>query len=185
LCSTPLGAKKALVVYGGDVDTAANVIMNVRPDFKNNILHLEFKRTRATKERIVFEIDDYDLHFINRQTAIDCQYIWKNNLLGGGRIASIIQKHNFSEFEQYLINTKTAVREGFKVGLKGKLHPKFIYEIPTMPTEAISEDSIDFSQLKKMSRKIKFKTIQKEAIFTAPKSNSLLCTFSNTSERAW
>ena len=37
-------------------------------------------------KRIVFEIDDYVLHFVNRQTAINNEFIWKNNLLGGGRI---------------------------------------------------------------------------------------------------
>lgn len=81
------GKKKLL-----EVDTLAIFTKNEKPDFQKNILHLIFRRTKATKERIVFEIDEYDLHFVNRQTAIESPYIWKNNLLGGGRIKNTIDK---------------------------------------------------------------------------------------------
>lgn len=75
-----------------EVETAAIFIKEGKPDFERNVLHLTFRRTKATKERIIFEIDDYDLHFVNRQTAITKPYIWKNNLLGGGRIKNTIDK---------------------------------------------------------------------------------------------
>ena len=39
-----------------------------------------------------FDIDDYDRHFVNRHDAINNQYIWKNNLIGGGRVRSVIDK---------------------------------------------------------------------------------------------
>lgn len=77
---------------GADVAAAAMFIRKSEIDWQKNILHLTFRRTRATKERIVFEIDDYDLHFINRQTAIENNFIWKNNLLGGGRIKTLLNK---------------------------------------------------------------------------------------------
>lgn len=77
-----------------EVDAAAIFIKNELPNFNKNILHLTFRRNKATKDRIFFEIDDYDFHFINRLTAINNQFIWKNNLLGGGRIINTIDKLN-------------------------------------------------------------------------------------------
>ena len=75
-----------------EVETAAIFIREGKPDLSKNILHLTFRRTKATKERIIFEIDDYDLHFVNKQQAINNPAIWKNNLLGGGRIRNTIEK---------------------------------------------------------------------------------------------
>jgi len=91
--------KKVTILSNGEkketpleVETAAIFIKEGKPDLSKNILHLTFRRTKATKERILFEIDDYDLHFVNRQTAINNEFIWKNNLLGGGRIKHTIEK---------------------------------------------------------------------------------------------
>ncbi|GHU61311.1 hypothetical protein FACS1894123_00470 [Bacteroidia bacterium] len=91
---TALARNKSLWENGPDVASAAIFARNATPDFTKNILHLTFRRTKATKERITFEIDDYDLHFVNRQTAIENEFIWKNNLLGGGRIKNTIDKLN-------------------------------------------------------------------------------------------
>lgn len=92
---------------GARVGAAALFLRNERPNFKRNILHATFKRTKATKERIVFEIDDYDLHFINHQTAIDDKSIWKLNLLGGGRIKSTIDKlSSIGKFEKFIENNR-------------------------------------------------------------------------------
>jgi len=89
---TALARNKSLWDNGADVASAAIFLKKEEPNINQNILHLTFRRTKATKERIVFEIDDYDLHFIDRITAIENQYIWKNNLLGGGRIKTLIEK---------------------------------------------------------------------------------------------
>lgn len=68
---TALARNKSLWDNEADVAAAAIFIKNEKPDFKKNILHLTFRRTKATKERIIFEIDDYDLHFVNRSEAIN------------------------------------------------------------------------------------------------------------------
>jgi hypothetical protein len=91
-----------------EVDTAAIFIREGKPDFTSNILHLTFRRTKATKERILFEVDDYDLHFVNRQNAIDNPFIWKCNLLGGGRIKTVIEKlSSFGKFVDLFIDEVT------------------------------------------------------------------------------
>lgn len=89
---TALARNKSLWENDADVDSAAIFIRKSLPDIKRNILHVTFRRTKATVERFVFEIDDYDLHYVRRQDAILSNYIWKSNLIGGGRLHNLIQR---------------------------------------------------------------------------------------------
>jgi methylase of polypeptide subunit release factors len=165
---TALARNKSLWDNGVDVASAAIFIRNEKPDFSKNILHLTFRRTRATKERIVFEIDDYDLHFVNRQTAINNKFIWKNNLLGGGRIKSLIEKtQNIEVFENFLKKNKCIVEEGL-IGSRGKLLPSFLQHMPFLPTEAIDENGINYDQLTAIDPKWTFIKVPSKEIFTAP-----------------
>lgn len=166
---TALARNKSLWDNGADVASAAIFIKNENPDLSKNILHLTFRRTRATVERIVFEIDDYDLHFVNRQTAINNEFIWKNNLLGGGRIKNLVEKAGaYKSFEEFLIENNCVFGEGFKVGSKGYLHPDYIYSLKTLPTEAINEEEIITEALKEIPKNQKFEKIPNELIFRAP-----------------
>ncbi|MEA3452302.1 MAG: hypothetical protein U9Q83_10425, partial [Bacteroidota bacterium] len=153
---------------GADVATAAIFLKNEKPKPNNNILHLTFRRTKATIERIVFEIDDYDLHFVDRISAVKNQYIWKNNLLGGGRIKNVVAKYSKYSFKNFLKQTGCIVAEGFKVGSKGYLSPDFIYEMKTIPTKSVYEDRIDLSMLDTMNNSIKFEKMPQESVFQAP-----------------
>lgn len=166
---TALAEGKSLWDNGARVGSAAIFIKNEKPDFSKNILHLTFRRTKATKERIVFEIDDYDLHFVNRQAAINNQFIWKINLLGGGRIKNLVEKaNNCKSFEEFLKENDCVFGEGFKIGSNGNLNPEFIYSLKTLPTEAINENEIIIESLKDIPRNQKFEKIPNELIFKAP-----------------
>jgi methylase of polypeptide subunit release factors len=166
---TALARNKSLWDSGADVASAAIFVRNEKPDYSKNILHLTFRRTKATKERIVFEIDDYDLHFVNRRTAIENEFIWKNNLLGGGRIRTLVEKvqeiHNLQEM---LIQNNSLIEEGFEIGSKQNLSPSFIYTIPFLPTEAISENGIDYKSIIPIDNNIKFSKVPDEKAFEAP-----------------
>ena len=166
---TALARNKSLWDNGADVASAAIFIKNQRPDFSKNILHLTFRRTKATIERILFEIDDYDLHFVTRQTAINNEFIWKNNLLGGGRIKNLVEKaSDCKTFEEFLIEQNCVFGEGFKVGSKGHLHPEFIYTIKTLPTKAINEEEIVLDSLNEIPKNQKFEKIPNGLVFRAP-----------------
>ncbi|MBN1971044.1 MAG: N-6 DNA methylase [Candidatus Delongbacteria bacterium] len=166
---TALARNKSLWDNGADVASAAIFLKNEKPDVNQNILHLTFRRTKATKERIVFEIDDYDLHFIDRITAIENQYIWKNNLLGGGRIKILVEKvKNIPTLKDFLKNNNSIIEEGFEIGTKDKFNPDYIYELKTLPTNAISENGIDYSLLNNIDKNIKFSKIPVEDAFKAP-----------------
>lgn len=155
---------------GADVASAAMFIREGDVDFNRNILHVTFRRTKATKERIVFEIDDYDLHFINRQNAIEGRsHLWKNNLLGGGRIKNVIDRHiERDSFLTFLNNNNFIHGEGYLIGTKGKKQSEYLNALQTIPTEAIRENGIDYSALTQFKFTGKLEKIPEEALFTAP-----------------
>lgn len=167
---TALARNKALWDNEADVACAAIFLKNEKPNFEKNILHLTFKRTKATRERIAFEIDDYDLHFITRQSAIDNYSVWKNNLLGGGRIRALVDK--FSEHQnvqEYFDNNSLVAAEGFIIGAAGSaVKPAHIFNVPTLPTEAITENGIDYSLLMPIKKNLKFKNVPDESVFKGP-----------------
>lgn len=100
---TALARNKAMWDNGADVDTIAVFTKNQAPILENNLLHLTFKRTKTTKERIVFDIDEYDLNFISREDAVNNPFVWKINLIGGGRIKGLIEKLNtYVSLEEHL-----------------------------------------------------------------------------------
>lgn len=95
---THLYERNLLWDNGARVAAAAIFIQNTKIDNSQNILHLTMRPTKQTKNRINFEIDDYDLHFISREETIHNHYIWKINLLGGGRLKSLI--NNLSSYDK-------------------------------------------------------------------------------------
>ncbi|MDO8998343.1 MAG: hypothetical protein Q7W45_01155, partial [Bacteroidota bacterium] len=166
---TALAEGKSLWDNGARVGSAAIFIKNEKPDFNKNILHLTFRRTKATKERIVFEIDDYDLHFVNRQTTINNEFVWKNNLLGGGRIRNLIDKvQTLSTLQTVLLNNDSLIEEGIEIGSKQNLSPDYMYDIPFLPTEGIDEEDINYDLLVEIDRKMKFSKVPPERVFLAP-----------------
>lgn|GEM_PF-124905 len=166
---TALARNKSLWDNGADVAAAAIFVRNQLPSQNNNILHVTFRRTKATKERIVFEIDEYDLHYITRQNAINNNSIWKINLLGGGRIRNLIDKFKDTKIlEKYLSDNACIAGEGFIVGKKGHLTPDYIYKFPTLPTEAITEEGINYKSLVELDKNLKFVKVSEEILFKAP-----------------
>ncbi|WP_396151894.1 class I SAM-dependent DNA methyltransferase [Flavobacterium sp.] len=166
---TALAEGKSLWDNGARVGSAAIFIKNEKPDFRKNLLHLTFRRTIATKERIFFEIDDYDFHFISRQTAINNEFIWKNNLLGGGRIRNLVEKSNLlTKLNDYLTSNNCLLGEGFIIGNNGHLSPDFMYKMKTLPSNGISESGINYSALEDTDNTIKFVKVPQQSIFSAP-----------------
>lgn len=103
---TALARNGILWDNGAEVDTIALFTRNQSPSIFKNILHLTFRRTKAVKERLSFDIDEYDRHFVNRNDAINNPFVWKTNLIGGGRIKTIVEKLNkLSTFKSSFSNS--------------------------------------------------------------------------------
>ena len=79
-----------------------------QPKSSDFIEHLTFRRTVSVKERICFEIDHYDHHRITQEQAEVNPYIWRSNLLGGGRLVDISQRfQSMQTLAKYIKNNKT------------------------------------------------------------------------------
>lgn len=161
-------ARNHVLWDNAEVATAAIFTKNLKPDYRKNVLHVTIRRTKASAERILFEIDDYDLHYIRREIAADEEYIWKSNLLGSGRTHDLIKK--FEEFEtiQNLIDKKEFISgEGYIVGNDGEKTLTILSNIPTLPTKAFDENGIKYHLLQKQKNKFFVKTSE-EALYKAP-----------------
>jgi hypothetical protein len=166
---TPLARNKSLWDSGTDVAAAAIFLTKESPNMEKNILHAIFRRTKATKERIVFEIDEYDLHFISCNEASTNPYIFKCNLMGGGRIKNIISKlSKVDTFEKIKKDTGLLVEEGLEIGTNGRRKDAFLYQIRTLPTKSFSEKGLDYSTLSVFPKDIMPKKLSSEQIFRQP-----------------
>jgi len=91
-----------------------------------DILHVTVRRTKANKERNYFEIDHYDFHNVPKQVARTSDFVWKCNLVGGGRISHLVQrlKDKYRTFEDYLLekkaNNQWEFGQGYKLGNKNR-----------------------------------------------------------------
>jgi type I restriction-modification system DNA methylase subunit len=79
------------ILFKAKVATAAIMGLNTPPT-NEKILHLTFRRTKALKEKLLFEVDPYDFHWVSRESVKQKQYIWKTNLLGGGRLHRMLDR---------------------------------------------------------------------------------------------
>lgn len=59
-----------------------------------SVQHIVVKRTISVEQKLRFEIDDYDNHSVKWDWAVDPekQFVWKTNLLGGGRLFHLIAR---------------------------------------------------------------------------------------------
>lgn len=55
-------------------------------------LHNIFRRTKASGEKIDFEIDHYDIHKVSYKSATKLPSVWQANFMGGGRLHQLLNK---------------------------------------------------------------------------------------------
>jgi N-6 DNA Methylase len=90
------------------------------------LLHIIVERSKVAEERFYFELDHYDFHKVNYTTALENQYVWKANLLGGGRLLRLINNlSSLRSLEDFLIekreNDGWEFGEGYIVGHDGSV----------------------------------------------------------------
>ncbi|MGZ8243643.1 HsdM family class I SAM-dependent methyltransferase [Methylomagnum sp.] len=71
----------------------------------DKVLHVTFRRTKAIKEKLLFELDAYDFHWVSIKSINSNKQVWKANLLGGGRLHRLLERlipENASTLGEYL-----------------------------------------------------------------------------------
>ncbi len=86
------------------------------------VLHLVANRTFSNANRLFLEFDNYDFHFLSQSDAINNPFIWKANMLGGGRIVQLVNKlSNLPTLGDFLKQKKKESQWVFGDGfIKGK-----------------------------------------------------------------
>ncbi|OCB78516.1 HsdM family class I SAM-dependent methyltransferase [Flavobacterium crassostreae] len=89
-----------------NVAVSAFFLENKVPD-SDPVYHITVKKLKTAKERQYFEIDHYDFHKVAKSDALENPFVWKSNLLGGGRLVPFINRlTNFQSLKDFLDKRK-------------------------------------------------------------------------------
>jgi len=152
-----------------NVATAAVFLQNSSPN-QNEVTHITVQRTPANLKKIFLELDYYDFHLISKSDLLTNAFVWKANAIGGGRIVTLITNLSKHRTLGQFLNQKKQDGwihgEGFIENKNGK-PLDYITGHDFLPTEALSEDGIDFKQVKPCTVK-RFHRRTNEKIFLGP-----------------
>lgn len=145
------------VLFGknGDVPTAAIFVRN-SPSDNAGLLHITVRRTKPNKEKIFFEIDANDFHYVPKKIAVNDPYIWKANFLGGGRFHLLINRlSRLDTLKDYLKSKKETHSWEFGEGfIQGKIDEIRNLEALIKQKDQLSrKDAKVLSQLEKKYKK--------------------------------
>lgn len=135
----------------GNADPKVVVVLAeaVKPAPEGRLLHAVFRRNgRATAEQ-GFDIDYYDLHWMDNRHVEAAPSIWRANLLGGARVRDLIERlRTYPTLRDFARGRGWDFGEGYIAGKKGIGRPAdHLIGKPLLPTEALSASGIDSSEL--------------------------------------
>lgn len=133
-----------------DTPVIAIVALN-DPSNHKPIEHIVVKRLLATEKKLRFDFDYYDYHKVNWSWATDPSksFIWKTNLLGGGRLFHLINKLSQLRSLTQFISEMKRLHPGeweYSIGYKVKnirrepqRNVDFIFGKPSIITDSFDE----------------------------------------------
>ncbi len=168
---------------GADAKTVAVLCSARKPEGDHRIRHLTFRRTFSVKERIAFELDHYDLHLVPQATVGAHPWIWRANLLGGGRLSSLaVRVGSTARLRDFVARNGWDYGEGYIAALTGKREPApWLTGQPLLPTEALTEAGIDDTRIEVVRAK-RFRSCYTANRYTGPivmirENESLPCAY--------
>lgn len=125
---------------GADPKTLAVLVGSKAP----KILHLTFRRTYETTQRVAFEIDHYDRHQLDPNEVAENVKAARPNLLGGGRLGSISSRlQEMRTLREVVDENSWLMGEGYIEGKYNKQPGPHLSGHPHLPTVALKSDGID------------------------------------------
>lgn len=89
---TPLRAKLFIGSSSNAKPAVVSVFAEKSAPEKRPCFHYIFRRTKASGEKIDFEIDHYDIHKVSHNVAAKNPAVWQSNFMGGGRLHQLLEK---------------------------------------------------------------------------------------------
>lgn len=127
-----------------DAKIVAVVAKPGEPDLDHAIIHHTFRRTKSIHDQIGFELDHYDRHYVDQIEALTSPWVWKANLLGGGRLLAIGRKARLSEsLKEYCQGQGWDYGEGFIEAKSGRRKAApWLTGKPYLPTGNLQSEGI-------------------------------------------
>lgn len=120
------------------------LIANNKPSEFKPINHTVVKRTISVEQKVRFEIDEYDRHLVKWDWAIDPdkQFVWKTNLLGGGRLFHLIYRLSLVlNFKEYIKSNGWDYSVGYKLeGAHKKQNISYLHGKEIINTSTFDEN---------------------------------------------
>lgn len=115
------------------------------PDASSRVLHAVFRRSGRITGEQVFDIDYYDLHWMDQSEELAVSDVWRANLLGGDRMLSFLRRiRDYRTIGEFAESQGWDVGEGYIAGMKGISKPAgHLVGRPLLPTAALSAGGID------------------------------------------
>lgn len=152
-----------------NVATAAVFLQNTPPT-DEDVVHIIADRTFSNSNRIFLELDQYDFHVVNKTSLVNSPYLWKSNLLGGGRVVQLIERlsqlRTLGDFLETKKDAGWIKGEGFIENKNGKVL-EYITGQSFLPTSAFTEAGIDYSKVVPCDVE-KFHRRTNQKVFKAP-----------------
>jgi type I restriction-modification system DNA methylase subunit len=147
---------------GADPKTIAIVVSKEKPSASHNIRHYTFRRTFSVQERIGFELDHYDTHLISQHEAEEHAWVWKVNLLGGGRLRHLAARMvEMPTLNDFFAKNNWSAGEGYIAGKTGKrIRASWLTGKSLLPSSALTTKGINRDKIKKVE----------DTLFTAPRT---------------
>ncbi len=152
------------------IATVAVFVKNHQPTLNENIWHIIANRTKKEQNRLFFVFDRYDFHVTGYKRALNERYIWKTNLVGGGRLGRIVERFTKQRtIKNWVLENKDWVYgNGFIIGLKNKSKKAdYITDNLVLSDKNFTENGINYKNIKKESEE-NFKDSCNENLFTLP-----------------
>jgi hypothetical protein len=140
----------------GDVAVAVVFAENALPT-DEPLLHVTIRRTAQAEQKLMFEIDHYDLHFIPRAVALSDPDVWKANFIGGGRIPHLVRRirklRSLGAFLEKATQERGWVKgEGYIVGNETKIRRLETLRAKDAAAGLTAEESREMEKLERIYR---------------------------------
>ncbi len=126
-------------------DTVAVFATPSPADTSKKILHVVVRRSPTTKTKRYFEIDAYDFNWVPYIAALQDDFVWKTNLLGGGRLYGVVKYlktwPTLKDFISQRYGWSCSVGYRGSKDIKKSTCPE-IYGKLALPTEWLNEDGV-------------------------------------------
>ncbi len=134
-------------LFTADTKIVAIVAEANTPPSNRKILHAVFRRGGRAEAEQRFDIDYYDLYWMQRASLLrdNGPERWRSNLLGGARTYSFVKRlMKERTLKQYAQEKKWSVGEGFAEGKQGvSRSANHLIGKPLLPSEALTVSGVD------------------------------------------